>query len=146
MTIADVMSRISEIQTQLAALQTGVLPPAQTATGPGAVAPTATTAVPGTAPTSFADTLAQAQGATVSGHGLTDGQARFATRLAAQTGLSPQVIAAWLLAEESGGAAQSREQAGNNDWLNIGYTDSGTFGAADSIWATPESAADATAG
>jgi hypothetical protein len=77
---------------------------------------------------------------------LTTGQQQFASRLAATTGLSPQVIAAWLLAEESGGAAQSRQSANNNDWLNIGYTDSGTFGSSDSIWSSPITAADATAG
>src|SRR5947209_970827 len=44
------------------------------------------------------------------------------------------------------GAAQSRQGAGNNDWLNIGYTDSGTYGASDSVWSDPVSAADATAG
>jgi hypothetical protein len=77
---------------------------------------------------------------------LTSGQQQFAARLSAQTGLSPQVIAAWLLAEESSGAAQSRQSANNNDWLNIGYTDSGTYGSSDSIWSNPTTAADATAG
>ena len=56
------------------------------------------------------------------------------------------MIAAWLLAEESGSAATSRQSANNNDWLNIGYTDSGTFGSSDSVWSNPDSAADATAG
>ena len=51
-----------------------------------------------------------------------------------------------MLAEESGGAAQSRQSAHNNDWLNIGYTDSGTYGASDAIWSNPITAADATAG
>jgi len=50
------------------------------------------------------------------------------------------------LAEESGGAAQSRQSQNNNDWLNIGYTDSGTYGSTDPIWSDPVSAADATAG
>src|SRR5437763_16228121 len=126
MSIADVMSRISETQTQLTALQTGGAPPTQGAAGPGATGAAATTGTPATAPTSFAATLAQAQGTTVSGHGLTSGQGRLASRLAAQTGLSPQVIAAWLLAEEAGGAAQSREQAGNNDRLKLSHTDAGT--------------------
>jgi hypothetical protein len=35
------------------------------------------------------------------------------------------VIAAWTTAEESGGAAQSREREDNHNWLNIGYFDSG---------------------
>jgi hypothetical protein len=77
---------------------------------------------------------------------LTSNQQQFAGQLAAQTGLNPGVISAWLLAEESGGAAQSRQAAGNNDWLNIGYTDSGTYGSADSVWSDPITAANATAG
>src|SRR5581483_7676603 len=66
--------------------------------------------------------------------------------LAADTGLDPGVVSAWLLAEESGGAAQSRQAQNNNDWLNIGYTDSATYGSGDSIWSNPLTAADATAG
>jgi hypothetical protein len=77
---------------------------------------------------------------------LTTGQQQFASRLAADTGLDPGVISAWLLAEESSGAATSRQSANNNDWLNIGYTDSGTYGATDSVWSNPLTAADATAG
>jgi hypothetical protein len=77
---------------------------------------------------------------------LTGTQRQFATRLAADTGLDSNVVAAWLLAEESGGAAQSRQAANNNDWLNIGYTDSATYGSRDSIWSDPVTAADATAG
>ena len=81
----------------------------------------------------------------VPGGSLVAGQQQFGTRLAGDTGLNPGVVAAWELAEESGSAAQSRQAAGNNDWLNIGYTDSGTYGAGDGIWASPVSAADATA-
>src|SRR5207248_1993762 len=93
------------------------------------------------------DALTQAQGLGPGATGsLTMGQGQFASRLAQQTGLDQNVIAAWLLAEESGSAAKSRQSAGNNDWLNIGYTDSGTYGAADSIWSDPATAADATAG
>ena len=77
---------------------------------------------------------------------LTSDQQQFAQRLAADTGLDPGVVSSWLLAEESGGAAQSRQAANNNDWLNIGYTGSGTFGASDSVWSDPTAAADATAG
>jgi hypothetical protein len=77
---------------------------------------------------------------------LTTGQQEFASRLAADTGLDPGVVTAWLLAEESGQAAQSRQAAGNNDWLNIGYTDSATYGSSDAIWSDPAAAADATAG
>ncbi|HET9073208.1 MAG TPA: hypothetical protein VFN48_01385 [Solirubrobacteraceae bacterium] len=77
---------------------------------------------------------------------LTPNQQRFASALVADTGLNPAVVSAWLLAEENGGAAQSREAANNNDWLNIGYTDSGTLGASDAVWSDPVSAANATAG
>jgi hypothetical protein len=76
---------------------------------------------------------------------LTSGQRQFASTLSADTGLNPSVVTAWLLAEESGSAAQSRQAAGNNDWLNIGYTDSATYGASDSVWSDPVSAANATA-
>ena len=61
---------------------------------------------------------------------LTSGQQQFAATLSSETGLNPGVVTSWLLAEESGGAAQSRQAAGNNDWLNIGYTDSATYGRA----------------
>jgi hypothetical protein len=77
---------------------------------------------------------------------LTSAQQQFASRLASDTGLDPGVVSAWLLAEESGGAAVSRQSANNNDWLNIGYTDSGTYGSSDSVWSDPTTAADATAG
>jgi hypothetical protein len=90
---------------------------------------------------------ASASAAAANSHGLlTSDQELFGARLAADTGLDQQVVAAWMLAEESGGAAQARQQANNNDWLNIGYTDSGTFGANDAIWSNPITAADATAG
>ena len=75
---------------------------------------------------------------------LVPNQAEFGARLVADTGLDPYVVAAWLLSEESAGAAQSRQAANNNDWLNIGYTDSGTYGSSDSIWSNPTTAADAT--
>jgi hypothetical protein len=76
---------------------------------------------------------------------LTSSQQQFASTLSADTGLNPNVVSSWLLAEESGGAAQSRQAAGNNDWLNIGYTDSGTYGSGDSVWSDPTAAANATA-
>jgi hypothetical protein len=76
---------------------------------------------------------------------LTSGQQQFASTLSAETGLNPNVVSSWLLAEESGGAAQSRQAAGNNDWLNIGYTGSGTYGSSDSVWSDPTTAANATA-
>jgi hypothetical protein len=167
MSYTDVVSRVSQIQAQIASLSTAFDPSVAAATTQGV---TGTGAAGTGSPTSssFASALAQAQqtGATqdvsssaglVSSTGgaslpggaqsqLTSGQQQFAARLAANTGLDPGVISAWLLAEESGGAAQSREAQNNNDWLNIGYTDSGTYGSADSIWSNPITAADATAG
>jgi hypothetical protein len=76
---------------------------------------------------------------------LTSSQQQFASTLSADTGLNPSVVTAWLLSEESGGAAQTRQSAGNNDWLNVGYTDSATLGAQDPIWSDPVTAANATA-
>jgi hypothetical protein len=145
MSFTDAVSRVSQIQTQIASLQSAFDPSATPAT------PSTTSASSG----SFADALTQAQGlaqdsSTSLSAGaqsqMTSGQQQFASRLAAQTGLDPSVVSAWLLAEESGGAAQSRQAQNNNDWLNIGYTDSGTYGSADSIWSNPITAADATAG
>lgn len=146
MSITDAVSRVSQIQTQIAALNGGVtLPPTSSSAAPTAANGPAASA--GAAPGSFATALSQAQGLSATATGqLTAGQAQFATRLAQQTGLNPQVISAWLLAEESGSAARSRESAGNNNWLNIGYTDSGTYGAGASVWSNPATAADATAG
>ena len=70
----------------------------------------------------------------------------FAGRLAELTGLDPRVIAAWELAEESGSAAQGRQAAGNFNWLNIGYFDSGAGRIAfDQAFRDPVSAADQTA-
>ena len=166
MSSMDVLARIGQIQAEIAALNGGATTPAglsATATATATVTPAASTpaAVAGTAsvnPT-FASYLSQAQGiasgqavrttqglSAAAQQQLTSGQQQFATELAAQTGLNPGVISAWLLAEESGGAAQSRQAASNNDWLNIGYTDSGTYGSTDSVWSNPVSAADATAG
>jgi hypothetical protein len=150
MSYTDAVARISAIESQIAALRGGgVMPPPAAATA--ATTPAGATAAPGAtgaAPVSFASALSQAQGATLPAKAtqmLTSGQQTFAARLAQQTGLDPGVISSWLLAEESGGAARSREAASNNNWLNIGYTDSGTYGASASVWSSPESAADATA-
>jgi hypothetical protein len=77
---------------------------------------------------------------------LTSGQEKFAGRLAELTGLDPRVVSAWELAEESGGAAQAREAAGNFNWLNIGYFDSGAGKIAfDKSFGDPISAAEQTA-
>jgi hypothetical protein len=178
MSYTDAVTRISQIQAQIASLQTAFDPSAAAAaassTGGVAVGGTTTGTTTGSS-TSFADALAQAQGTSgVAGAGdvpsiagtgiaesagtggatlpssasgmLTSDQQQFASRLAADTGLDPGVVSAWLLAEESGGAAQSRQAQNNNDWLNIGYTDSATYGSSDSIWSDPTTAADATAG
>jgi hypothetical protein len=159
MSITDAAARVGQIQSQIAALQTAFIPPA--ATGAASAGATGTDSGSGPGSGSFADALSQAQAPTMginqpaaAGAGLpaaaqsmlTSGQQQFASRLAANTGLDPRVISAWLLAEESGGAAQSRQAQNNNDWLNIGYTDSATYGSSDSIWSNPLTAADATAG
>jgi hypothetical protein len=160
MSYTDVVSRVAQIQADIASARTAFDPPAATATTAAPTTPSA-----GTSSVSFANQLAQAQQSTAvpataqdiattgstplpaGAQGmLTTGQQQFASRLAADTGLAPTTIAAWLLAEESGGAAQSRQSANNNDWLNIGYTDSATYGSSDSIWSNPITAADATAG
>ena len=159
MSFTDAVSRVSQIQAQIASLQTAFDPSVAASTPTQGTTGVASAGTAGTS--NFAAALAQAQqtGAAgdVSGTGgtslpagaqsqLTSAQQQFASRLAAQTGLDPSVVSAWLLAEESGGAAQSRQAQNNNDWLNIGYTDSGTYGSADSIWSNPITAADATAG
>jgi hypothetical protein len=158
MSYADVVSRVSQIQGQLASLGTA-FDPSTAATAPQSSG----TATAGSTGQTFAATLQQAQGVgTATGlvgtsgtssalptgatGQMTTGQQQFASRLAADTGLNPAVVSAWLLAEENGSAASSRQAANNNDWLNIGYTDSGTYGSSDSIWNDPTAAADATAG
>jgi hypothetical protein len=174
MSYTDTVSRISQIQADIANVRGAFNPPPAAGSSQSMTSPAATSSA---GATTFADALAQAQAPTAAGPTmpsaaqdvsavpltaatgtgsaqlpaaarsmLTSGQQQFAARLAANTGLNPSVISAWLLAEESGGAAQSREAAGNNDWLNIGYTDSGTYGSSDSIWSNPITAADATAG
>jgi hypothetical protein len=163
MSYTDVVSRITQINSEISGLQTAFTPPssksaASTASSSNAGAsmtfssqlasaltgPTATAgAVPGATATTATGTAGlPAKASTM----LTSTQQQFASRLAADTGLDTGVVSAWLLAEESGGAATSRQATNNNDWLNIGYTDSGTYGSADSIWSNPTTAADATAG
>lgn len=76
---------------------------------------------------------------------LTPDQKKFAMQVAKETGLSPRVVAAQALAEESGSYAAEREAEGNNDWLNIGYYDSGPGAITKTPeWKDPESAAKAT--
>jgi hypothetical protein len=157
MTFVDALARIQEIQGQLAPLQGGAA-----ATAAAAVQQPLAAGQPLTAAssTSFAGVLAQAQApaaaampgaapVALSAHAaqmMTPGQQQFATQLAAQTGLDPQVVAAWMLAEESSGAAASREAQANHNWLNIGWTDAGRYGTNGAVWADPISAANATAG
>src|SRR6185437_5592401 len=129
MSFTDAVSRVSQIQAQIASMQTAFDPSIAAAS-----ATQSTTGTAGAGSGSFATALAQAQqtGAaadlpSTGGAGLpagaqsqlTSDQQQFASRLAAQTGLDPSVVSAWLLAEESGGAAQSRQAQNNNDWLNI---------------------------
>jgi hypothetical protein len=153
MTLVDAVARIQQIQGQLIApLQNGG------AAAPAGAAQATVPAAAASASSSFANVLAQVQapagdqplGAVgLSAHAagmMTPGQQQFATQLATQTGLDPQVVAAWMLAEESGGAATAREAQGNHNWLNIGWTDSGRYGTAGAVWSDPIAAADATAG
>jgi hypothetical protein len=156
MSYTDAVSRVSQIQAQIASLQTAFDPSVAAASTGGTTGTSSTSTGTGTGSSSFASALAQAQdaGPTTGGAALpssaqtmlTSDQQQFASRLASDTGLDPSVVSAWLLAEESGGAAQSRQSQNNNDWLNIGYTDSATYGSSDSIWSDPTTAADATAG
>ncbi len=150
MSLVDALQRIQQIQAEIAPLQGG----GAAASAPASAAPAPVAAAASS--TSFANVLAQAQAPAAAAPAvglsaqaaqlLTPGQQQFAKQLAAQTGLDPQVVSAWMLAEESGGAAASRQAQGNNDWLNIGWTDSGRYGTADGIWSDPITAANATAG
>ena len=161
MSYTDAVSRVSQIQAQIQSLQTAFDPSVAAATSSSSVTGTSSADTGSSSgSSSFASALAQAQDvgstSTIPGTGgalpssaqslLTSDQQQFASRLASDTGLDPSVVSAWLLAEESGGAAQSRQSQSNNDWLNIGYTDSATYGASDSIWSDPVTATDATAG
>ena len=174
MSYVDVLTRISQLQGQLAALEgvsttttAAASSPADEAasTGGGATTPAsfatqlaAAQAVDSTTPTSAtevsptaATTAAPAATSQTSPSAaasplLNSSQQQFAARLSADTGLDPGVVDSWVLAEESAGAATARQSAGNNDWLNIGYTDTATYGSADSVWSDPVTAADATAG
>ncbi len=156
MSYTDAVSRVSQIQAQIASLQTAFDPAAAAASTDSTTGTSSTSTGTSTGSSSFASALAQAQDAGPATGGaalpssaqtmLTSDQQQFASRLASDTGLDPSVVSAWLLAEESGGAAQSRQSQNNNDWLNIGYTDSATYGSSDSIWSDPTTAADATAG
>jgi hypothetical protein len=154
MSLVDALARIQQIQAELAPLNGGA------AAAPAAAPVASAASVPGApaAGASFASALAQAraqapaapgQPAALPAHAaqeMTPGQQAFASQLAAQTGLDPGVVSAWMLAEESGGAAQARERQGNFNWLNIGWTDSGRYGTNGAVWSDPVAAANATAG
>ena len=153
MSIVDATARVSAIQAQITALTSAFDPTASPTSTPktsatsfasqlAAAQTTAAGTLSSTTPPSATDTTLPSGASTQ----LTSAQQQFASRLAADTGLDAGVVSAWLLAEESGSAAQSRQAAGNNDWLNIGYTDAGTYGSSDSVWSDPSTAADATAG
>jgi hypothetical protein len=157
MSYTDAVNRVSQIYTQISGLQTAFTPPSDTATtsssgtsGTSGASMTFNSALQTALGTSGATAAATPSGGAAlpasAGTMLTSAQQQFASRLAGDTGLDPGVVSAWLLAEESGSAAVSRQSANNNDWLNIGYTDSGTYGSADSVWSNPATAADATAG
>lgn len=151
MAFVDALQRVSQIQAQIAPLQGGAPTAAAATLAPAAPAVASTAA----APVSFSSLLAQAQAPAAAqpvalppraAQLMTPGQQQFATQLAAQTGLDSQVVSAWVLAEQSSGAAVARERAGNHNWLNIGWTDSATYGASAPVWSDPSSAAAATAG
>jgi hypothetical protein len=162
--LSAVEAQIGQIQDQLAGLQSAFSPAAASSTttcssgmsAAGLTGDTSSSDAASSGSTDFTSLLSSAVGSTgatgsttlppATGTMLTSDQRQFASRLAADTGLDPGVVSAWLLAEESGGAAVARQGANNNDWLNIGYTDSATYGSNDSIWSNPTTAADATAG
>jgi hypothetical protein len=162
--LSAVEAQIGQIQEQLAGLQSAFSPATSSSTTTGSSGMSAAGLTGGTSSSDvassgssdFTSLLSSAVGSSsatgsttlpsATGTMLTSDQQQFASRLAGDTGLDPGVVSAWLLSEESGGAAVSRQSANNNDWLNIGYTDSATYGSSDSIWSNPTTAADATAG
>ena len=149
MSITDATARVSAIQAQITALTSAFDPAASPTPNASSAAATSSTSFASqlaAASTAGASDVSSASLSSTATSRLTSTQRQFASRLAADTGLDAGVVSAWLLAEESGSAAQTRQAAGNNDWLNIGYTDSGTYGSSDSVWTDPVTAADATAG
>jgi len=83
--------------------------------------------------------------APVNAQGFTPGQEAFGGELASRTGLDAGVVGAWLLVEQNDTAAQARQPAASNDWLNIAYTGAAIYGAGNAICTSPITAADATA-
>jgi hypothetical protein len=110
---------------------------------PGTGAPAGT---PGVADQALAQAAPAGSVVSVSSPMLTSGQQTFVAHLSSLTGLNTRVVAGWVLAEESGSAAQGREAASNFNWLNIGYFDSGTGAIAHATpFSNPVSAAEQTA-
>jgi hypothetical protein len=110
---------------------------------PGAGAPAGT---PGVADQALSQAAPAGSVVSVSSPMLTSGQQTFVAHLSSLTGLNTRVVAGWVLAEESGSAAQGRESASNFNWLNIGYFDSGTGAIAHATpFSNPVSAAEQTA-
>ena len=113
--------------------------------GQPGTAPAGTTAA-GLGDQALSQAAAPGSVVSVSSSLLTTGQQIFVAHLASATGLNTRVVAGWVLAEESGSAAQGREAASNFNWLNIGYFDSGTGAIAHaSPFGDPVSAAEQTA-
>src|SRR4051812_32541500 len=75
----------------------------------------------------------------------TPGQLAFISRYAKDTGLNQQVVAAQVFNEMNNQSAAQRQAAGNHNWLNIGWTDSGQKGTGNKLWMDPLTAADASA-
>ncbi|MGH2896638.1 MAG: hypothetical protein ACRDPM_25690, partial [Solirubrobacteraceae bacterium] len=112
---------------------------------PGTAAPAGTTAA-GVGEQALSQAAPAGSVVSVSSSLLTSGQQTFVARLSSLTGLNTRVVAGWVLAEESGSAAQGRESASNFNWLNIGYFDSGTGAIAHATpFSNPVSAAEQTA-
>jgi hypothetical protein len=110
---------------------------------PGTGAPAGT---PGVADQALSQAAPAGSVVSVSSPMLTSGQQTFVAHLSSLTGLNTRVVAGWVLAEESGSAAQGREAASNFNWLNIGYFDSGTGAIAHATpFSNPVSAAEQTA-
>jgi cell wall-associated NlpC family hydrolase len=112
---------------------------------PGTTAPAGTTAA-GVGEQALSQAAPASSVVSVSSSLMTSGQQTFVARLSSLTGLNTRVVAGWVLAEESGSAAQGRESASNFNWLNIGYFDSGTGAIAHATpFSNPVSAAEQTA-
>lgn len=95
--------------------------------------------VTGTTPSSGSLPVITSKG----GGSLNSNQLSFANTLAKLTGLNIAVVKGWVLGEEPPSSSQAPN--GANNWLNIGSTDSGFYGASNPAWSDPVSAAHQTA-